>query len=122
MTTTHEWLVFGLSVQTLHSNIKCIAYTLGGGSLATGCADGTLHMWSSNDFTSPVHTFVGHTDACVAAAFTSGGSKLASGSWDHTVRIWETTSGKLHRALVGHQGKVTSVVFADSGEWLASGA
>ena len=68
-----------------------------------------------------VHTFVGHTDACVAADFTVGGSKLVSGSWDGTVRIWETTSGDNSQTLIGHKGKVTSVAFSDTGEWLVSG-
>lgn len=68
-----------------------------------------------------IHTFVGHTDACVSADFTVGGSKLVSGSWDGTVRLWETTSGELSNTLVGHDGKVTSVAFSDSGEWLVSG-
>jgi len=44
-----------------------------------------------------------------------------SGSWDGTVRLWETTSGELNKTLRGHEGKVTSVAFSDSGEWLVSG-
>eukprot|EP00035_Acanthoeca_spectabilis_P038143 m.50429 g.50429 ORF g.50429 m.50429 type:complete len:175 (+) comp9012_c0_seq1:173-697(+) len=78
-------------------------------------------MYSANDAVKIIHTFVGHTDACVSADFTVGGSKLVSGSWDGTVRLWETTSGELSNTLVGHDGKVTSVAFSDSGEWLVSG-
>eukprot|EP00038_Savillea_parva_P008351 m.176390 g.176390 ORF g.176390 m.176390 type:complete len:663 (-) comp14156_c0_seq1:134-2122(-) len=103
------------------SNVKCIAFTAGGGSIAVGAIDGSLTMYSANDLNKVVHTFVGHTDACVAADFTVGGSKLVSGSWDGTVRIWETTSGDNSQTLIGHKGKVTSVAFSDTGEWLVSG-
>jgi WD40 repeat protein len=122
MASLNDDAVTQFKTKSLHSEVKCIAYTAGGGSLAIGCADASLQVWSSNDFSAPLHTFVGHTDACVAAAFTSGGSKLASGSWDRSVRVWDTTTGKQHLALLGHQGRVTSVVFSDSGEWLVSGA
>jgi GTPase SAR1 family protein/predicted phosphodiesterase len=47
---------------------------------------------------------------------------IATGSSDSNIRLWDIESGRLVRALEGHQNSVWSVAWSGDGQWLASGA
>lgn len=61
-------------------------------------ADKTIH----------VHVLLGHRDAVRALA--AHGNILATGSYDGSVRIWHLEQGRCLHQLLGHTGKVYSVV------------
>lgn len=49
----------------------------------------------------------GQTDQILSVAVSSDGKLLASGGLDKLVRVWDTSSNKLIKSFVGHQGPVT---------------
>lgn len=55
-----------------------------------------------------------------ATSLSPDGKLIATGGLDGTVRVWDTTSGKLVRALIGHNSYVYSVDFSPDGNTLAS--
>jgi len=85
-----------------------------GGILATGDADGGIHVFDPKSHRS--YRLVGHEDDITVLAFTADGA-LVSGGRDHTTRLWDIQSGKA-RFLLGHEGDLTAV--ASAGKELAT--
>ncbi len=42
--------------------------------------------------------------------------KLVTGSFDNTCRIWDASSGRCIRALIGHEGEISSTQFNYAGD------
>ncbi len=59
-------------------------------------------------------------DPYSSVAFSADGKTVAMAGSDRTVAIWETRTGKVHRILTGHKGKVLDVAFAPDGKTLAT--
>jgi RNA polymerase sigma factor (sigma-70 family) len=75
-----------ISVQT--SNINAIAFSPDGRLLATGCSDGSAHLWETA--TGKERRRVdGHRGAITCAAFTPDGRSLITGSEDTTSIVWD---------------------------------
>jgi WD40 repeat protein len=62
-----------------------------------------------------------HRGPIYCFAFSPDEKLIATGGFDATIRIWEVASGKLVRALVGHEYYVISLSFSPDGKVLASG-
>ncbi|KAI7875782.1 WD40 repeat-like protein [Lichtheimia hyalospora FSU 10163] len=63
---------------------------------------------TATDKTIHVHVLLGHREAVRALA--AHGNTLVSGSYDGSVRIWHLEQGRCIHQLLGHSGKVYSVV------------
>ncbi len=61
-----------------------------------------------------------HRGAINATALSPDGKLLATGGLDGTVRLWDTETGKLVRALIGHDSYVYGLDFAPDGTVLAT--
>src|SRR5260221_10838907 len=61
-----------------------------------------------------------HRGAINATALSPDGKLLATGGLDGTVRLWDTETGKLVRALIGHDSYVYGLAFSPDGTTLAS--
>ena len=88
-------------------------------NLASGGAEGRVHLWSLNKDT-PLATMAGHTQRVCRVEFHPSGRWLASASEDTSWRLWdvETTSEVLLQE--GHSRGVYAVSFNTDGSLLAS--
>jgi len=100
--------------------VMCLAFSPGGGHLATAGYDQTVRVWNATT-AQEVAALKGHSWPIFAVAFCPDGRHLASGGGDSTVRIWDWTTGKEPRVLEPrHAGRVASVTFSRDGKLLAS--
>jgi WD40 repeat protein len=100
--------------------VVALAFSPDGKLLATGCHDGSVHLW---DITvqREVGALEGHTQAVICVAFAPDGRTLASGSWDMTVRLWDVAQRRAITTFGGHTGEVKCLAFSPDGKTLASG-
>jgi WD40 repeat protein len=120
------------SIET-DENIKCLALSPDGKTLATGSHKITLYpmYWdkqqSGVEFgASRLVSYPPHW-AVTALSFSPDGRVLASGGDDHTIHLWETASGKERVRFQGHSPVdtspgVLSLCFTADGQRLASGS
>lgn len=120
------------NVNFAHADLakSVFAETLGGvlsvalsldGILATGDANGEIHIWQVEDGKQLV-SCKGHTGWIRSVAFSPDGSTIVSGSSDHAVRLWDVRTGQCLKILQGHTNRERSVAFNPGGTILASGS
>ena len=86
--------------------VRSVAFSAHG-LLASGSRDGTIKIWSTNDF-SHLHTLNclpllvhPYSNAVHSVAFSEDGRFLASASCNRTVSIWDANTGTHLRSLTG---------------------
>jgi hypothetical protein len=80
-----------------------VAFSPGGGLLASGADDGTVKLWEVQSRTL-LTTLEGHTDRVSSVAFSPDGGLLATGSNDGTVKLWDVQHKDALQTLLGGNG------------------
>ncbi len=91
--------------------------------LATAGDDAKIFLWNFQEkahLPSVKLILDAHTAKVVDIDFSSDDQYLASASWDHSIKIWDVETGKLVKAIYGHDGPVNSVQFSEDGQYLYS--
>jgi hypothetical protein len=72
------------------ADVKAVRFAADGRILASGDADGVLHLWKTGWLgMRPIATHRGHRGGVSALAFSSDSNLLAAAGLDHTIRIWD---------------------------------
>jgi len=68
--------------------------------IASGGADATVRLWSTDSTEGSRRILVGHTDCVTVVRWSPSGRYVASAGWDKTIRIWDAESGEALRTLI----------------------
>ena len=117
---SHAELGKSIFTKTLGS-VLSVAFSSDGQLLATGDANGQIHLWQVAD-SKQILTCEGHTSWVRSIAFSPNGEILASGSSDYSVKLWNVYNGQCLTTLKGHSDQVYSVTFSPDGKILVSGS
>ncbi|KIO19725.1 hypothetical protein M407DRAFT_222263, partial [Tulasnella calospora MUT 4182] len=79
--------------RSARSQVNSVAYSPDGKTIASGCEDGTVHLWDAETGLRVGKPLQGHTGAVNAVAFHPNSSQLSSGSTDGTIRLWDVQTG-----------------------------
>ena len=98
--------------------VERVAFSPGGGTLATASWDGTTKLWDVATGRELL-TLRTNTEHVFSVAFSPDGKLLATGE-DQVAILWEVGSGHQVMSLTGHTGRVASVSFSPDGSLLAT--
>ena len=107
-------------MKDIQSDIRSVAFSLDGWTLASGSNDGTIRLWHVNTG-KKIQTLLGHEESVYSVAYSPDGQTLASGSSDGTIRFWHTVTGEYKSTLSEQTDTVVSIAYAPDGKTLASG-
>ncbi len=106
---------------TGHSDwVVGVAFSPGGGYLASASFDGTVKIWRGSDG-GLVKTININSGEVRSVSFSPDGNYLASGGGDGAVRIWRTSDWSLVTSMTGHTSDIYVLSFAPDGATIASG-
>jgi WD40 repeat protein len=105
-----------------------LAVSPDGATVATGCADGSIHLWEARKGR-PTRVLRGHEGAVTTLAFAPDGRTLTSGGGpagqrgrNAEVRLWDLETGRLLHALAGHQRGIETLAVSADGRTVVSGS
>ncbi|NEO29627.1 MAG: hypothetical protein F6K36_04085 [Symploca sp. SIO3C6] len=116
----HADLAKSVFTETLGMTLS-VAFSPDGKILATGSADGEIHLWQVAD-AKKLLTLKVNNSWIWSIAFSPDGQILASAGEDHSVKLWNPSSGECLQTLPGHSSQIWSVAFSSDGHTLASGS
>jgi WD40 repeat protein len=102
--------------ETDSGNIKALAFSPDGRTLAFGSDDQTVRLWN---LSSGQERRYSHGAPIDCLAFSPDGTMVASGGKDETVKFWEV-SWQADAAALRHPGPVTAVAFSPDGSLIAT--
>lgn len=103
------------------SSIVSLALSPDGKYLATGDANGEIHLWQILDG-KQLRIYRGHIGWVRSVAFSPDSKLLVSGSDDCTVRLWDVNLSRCLKESKHHTSIVHSIAFSPDGRTVVSGS
>lgn len=104
---------------SLAAEIRCLAYSPDGKTLAAGLADNSIRLIDVGQF-KEIRTLAGHGGAITALTFTPKGDLLISSSADQTAIIWNPVDGS-SKVKINHGAVIHCLSLTADGVRLATG-
>jgi tetratricopeptide (TPR) repeat protein len=101
--------------------VLAVAFSPDGKSLATGCSDKTMRLWSTATG-EPIGPPLPQSAVVLSVAFSPDGKTLLAGCNNHVARLWDATTGQPVGPPLPHpatlSGGTTRVAFSPDGRFL----
>ncbi|HLV99193.1 MAG TPA: protein kinase [Ktedonobacterales bacterium] len=117
-----EKLAVGTTLLTYRehtSAVTALAWSPGGGRVASGSWDCSVHVWEATT-SSRLLRYQGHTAGITALAWSPDKKFVASGSDDGLVQIWNPSTGQTRFTYTGHTQAITALAWSADSSYLAS--
>ncbi len=101
--------------------VNSVAYSPDGQMVLTASDDGTVKLWSTEDWRL-LNTLRGHEDGILHAVFSHDGSRVLTSSRDSTARLWNAKTGEQLLVLDGHEWAVLRSAFSENDQWIVTGS
>jgi WD40 repeat protein/serine/threonine protein kinase len=101
--------------------VPAVAFSPDGGTIVTGCADGTAKFWDIAR-AKPMERLLAHQDSILSVAFSPNGKIVVTGSKDRTAQLWDVATRKAIGPELRHQDKVWAVAFSPDGKTVLTGS
>jgi WD40 repeat protein len=101
-------------------SVQCLRFAADGKLLATGCKDGTIHLWTWPGPQAIEKTaFAAHQAGVTGLAFTADGNTLVSSGSDGTVRKWNLAKMAEVEPLAASACVLREALFSSNGQVVA---
>ena len=98
---------------------RSVAFSPDGSRLVIGSTDGTIHFFSTDDWSGVGRPFEAHSGRVISLAFSPDGRVLATAGADGTVALWDVSTRKpIGTPLTLEPGAYASAVFSADGSHL----
>ena len=101
--------------------VNYVAFSSDGNRLASGCKDGSIHIWDPKTG-KRIRVLKGEMTAVNKIAFSADDSIIAGGCDDGTIHLWFVDTGEFFKVLTGHAKKITALAFSPDLRTIASGS
>ena len=102
------------------AEIRMLAFTQDGKTLASGSEDETVLLWNTENGTKQA-TFRGHEEVVTTVAFSVDGKTVASGAANKLIKVWDVKTERELATLRGHKNTINALTFAPEGTSRYSG-
>ncbi len=96
------------------TDIRGLAFTQDGKTLASGSEDKTVILWNTKNGAERA-TLRGHEEWVTAVVFSVDGKIVASGDTDGVIKVWDVSTGNERATLRGHKNTINALAFAPKG-------
>lgn len=101
------------------SPVTCVSWSIDGSMLASGCDDGSIHIWRESKL---FRDITGHNGGITKFEWLPNSNQIfVSASLDGTIRVHDALSGETHVTFGNHRGGTTSLSFSPNGKYLVTG-
>jgi WD40 repeat protein len=103
------------------ATVRAVAVAPSGGLLATGDADGVIHLFDAMSGAEK-ESWKAHDGAVETLAFSADGNAIASGGADKAAKVWRLADRKSVQTFSDHPGPVRHVALSAKGDRIAAGS
>ena len=96
------------------ADIRALAFTQDGETLASGSEDKTVMLWNTQNGAERA-TLRGHEGWITAVVFSIDGKIVASGDTDGVIKVWDVSTGNERATLRGHKNTINALTFSPEG-------
>ena len=96
------------------AEIRMLAFTQDGKTLASGSEDETVLLWNTESGTKQA-TLRGHEEVVTTVTFSVDGKTVASGDANKIIKVWDVKTKRERATLRGHKNTINALTFAPEG-------
>ena len=105
---------FGEDQDQREAEIRMLAFTQDGKTLASGSEDETVLLWNTESGTKQA-TLRGHEEVVTTVTFSVDGKTVASGDANKIIKVWDVKTERERTTLRGHKNTINALTFAPEG-------